>query len=144
MLNLDGLEDWELGLLQEMRLLRDAGALEPVLETMSLLMSALMCEGERQAEEKRLSSRMERVRRQKSQKGQLAQAMKDFMPSASSPDVVATRKLVATRTHSGRLLPVRASRFTQEDARWAMFQQIARAANIAAMNRLRSYVNASA
>lgn len=140
----DGLEDWELGLLFELRLLRDAGALEPVLETMSSLMIALMLEAEIRDQKESSARLTEQIRKQRSQRGPLAQAMKGFRATSPVSDTVAARKLVAARTHSGRLLRDRASRFTEKDARWAMFQQIARAAKIGAMNRLRSYVNASA
>lgn len=142
--HIEGLEDWELDLLFEVRLPREAGALEPVLETMSSLMIALMLEAEQRAQEERWARLTERIGKQRSQKGQLAEAMKSFRPTSPAPDIVAVRRSVAARMHSGRLLGYRASRFTEEDARWARFQQIARAARITATNRLRSYVDASA
>jgi hypothetical protein len=149
--HVDGLEEWELGLLFEIRLLHEAGALAPVLEAMTVAMAALSAEAERQEERQRAKQLKEQIRQQR-RRGELAQALRSAT-QAESPlgghpsgdrDLARMWKTVAERTNAGRLLARHESRFTTEDAIWAMCQQIARATRINAANRVRSYVFGSA
>ena len=138
--NIDDLNDQERDILFEMRLLREAGALDPVLETMSSLMLVLILE----AETLRRDDLMERVAERSSSKAQLDQAIKALKQMPTAPDIATIRRWVATGTNAGRVLRRRASTFSEADRRWARFQQIARAARIADVNRLRKYVGGSA
>src|SRR5438445_3762215 len=96
--DVSGLEDWELELLFELRILREANGMGPVLEAMAACLAALYLEGQRLAWEKQQAQRAEDAKRL--EKGKTARVR--HVPVRFIPDNEFARRLIAEQTASGR------------------------------------------
>src|SRR5712691_4924445 len=90
--DLSGFDEWELELLFELRILREAGAMAPVLEAMASCLAALYLEGERLAWEKRHAKPVT-IRHA----GHVRYVPVQFIPNNEF-----ARKIIAEQTASGR------------------------------------------
>lgn len=97
----DGLEEWELGLFMELRTLKEADVLAPVIEVMAACLEALYVEAERQAWQRKEKRREEESGRQV--KRYLSKPFqKSYIPIKFKPDNLFIRKLIAEQTAAGQ------------------------------------------
>ena len=138
--NIDGLEDWEIGLLCELRILKQAGVIDHVLDLMASVLEALYGEAERQEAERREKERKRVIRRDSKKYGPLAEGLKGVRGYHSmSPENL--RKLINEGTMAGKLLAQ--SGFKRKEILEAMWQEIAQKARYAGINSCRKYVGST-
>ncbi len=142
--NVTGLDDWEMGLLMEMRILKEADALAPLLEVMAASLEVLYLEAERLAWQKREKRREEEFKhRAKRQRAPGKAFQKGYIPLQFKPDNALIRRLIAERTASGQWLSRLDRELRREIAR-SMVEEIAAKARLAGVNACRAYVGATA
>jgi len=141
--NVSGLEEREIGILTELRILDEANALAPVLETIAAVLEVLYLESERQAWEKA-------QRRHESDRDQRAGRLRALgkvsrqrsIPAQFKPDNLRIRKLIAERTAAGQWLG-RLNRELRGEIGRSIVEEISRKARLAGMSRCRAYVGAT-
>jgi hypothetical protein len=134
----EGLDDWEMGLLGELRLLKEAEALAPVLDTIASLMAALSIEADRREWQRERTAR-ESAAKQVYKKSSVRTT---FTPLQFKPDNALLRRLIVENTASGKFLS-RLDRDYRHEIRAAMYAEIAEKARWASVNACRAYVGAS-
>ena len=141
--NISGLEDWEIGLVSEARILKEADALTPVMEVMAACLEVLYLEAERQAWQKSEKRREEEFKsRAKRQRLPGKAFQKGYIPVQFKPDNALVRRLIAERTAAGQWLS-RLDRELRRDIVRSMFEEIAAKARQAGMNACRAYIGAT-
>jgi len=138
-----GLDEREIGILTELRILDEANALAPVLETMAAVLEVLYVESERQAWEKAQQRRQADLARQAAGLRSLGKVSRQkSIPTHFKPDNLRVRKLIAERTAAGRWLG-RLDREIRGEIRRSMVEEISAKARLAGMNRCRAYIGAT-
>lgn len=140
--DLSGFEEWELELLFELRILREADALAPVLDAMASCLAALFLEGERLAWEKRQAQRAEDAKRlakrlTKKRAGHVRHVPVQFIPNNEF-----ARKIIAEQTASGRWIS-RLDRELSREIIAEMYREISAKARLGGINSCRAYVGAT-
>ncbi|OGL15865.1 MAG: hypothetical protein A3F92_09485 [Candidatus Rokubacteria bacterium RIFCSPLOWO2_12_FULL_71_22] len=138
-----GLDDWEMGLLMEMRILKEAGVLTPVIEVMATCLEVLYLEAERQAWQKSEKRREEEFKSQAKRQRLPGKAFqKGYIPLQFKPDNALIRRLIAERTAAGKWLS-RLDRELRRDIARSMVEEIAAKARQAGVNACRAYIGAT-
>ncbi len=141
--NITGLDDWEVGLVLEARILKEADALTPIMEVMAACLEVLYLEAERQEWQKREKRREEEFKnRTKRQRVPGKAFQKGYIPLQFKPDNALIRRLIAERTVAGQWLS-RLDRELRRDIARSMVEEIAAKARQAGVNRCRAYIGAT-
>jgi hypothetical protein len=140
--DLSGFEDWEVELLFELRILREADALAPVLEVMASCLAALYLEGERLASEKQQVQRAKDAKRlaklvTRKHGGHVRHVPVQFIPNNEF-----ARRIIAEQTASGRWIS-RLDRELSREIITEMYREISAKAKLAGINSCRAYVGAT-
>lgn len=142
--HLDGLEDWEVGVLMEMRALDAAGLLEPVLDAILAGLEAMEL---RAVEEKVLEASRRAGRKEEPQgAGTLAAGLLRIRTGLAESERAKARDRVrsdvAARSASGRRL-AGASHYQRNEVIRAMAAEIAEKIHIGRINRGRAFAGTS-
>jgi hypothetical protein len=141
--NVSGLEDREVGLLIELRILNEANVIAPVLEMIAASLEALFLESERQAWQKAQKRRQEDLANKASKLRSLGKVSRQkTIPIQFKPDNMKLRKLIAEKTAAGQWLS-RLDREFSSGIRRSTVEEIAKKARLAGMNRCRAYIGAT-
>lgn len=128
--NVSGLEDWEVGVLQELRLLRRENLLEPVLDAIASCLGVLyqreQLEAQRQKEKKKPAALA----------GTLASQLAKFKPDVERSEI--ERLVVAAKSISGRMLSK--SKYTRKDVLWVIALELAEKRQVARAGRCSAYL----
>lgn len=141
--NVSGLDDREMGLLAELRILDEANMLAPVLEMVAASLEALYVESERQAWAKAQKRQQDDLTHKASKLSSLGKVSRQKqIPVQFKPDNMHVRRLIGERTAAGQWLG-RLDRDLRGDIRRSMVEEIAKKARLAGMNRCRAYIGAT-
>ncbi len=112
--NVSGLEDWEVGVLQEMRLLKQENLLEPVLDAIASCLGVLYQRDQQQAE------RDSKKKTPTSPQGPLAAKLAKLKPQLERREI---EGLIAAKTVAGQMLSK--SKYTRKDILWVIAEELA-------------------
>jgi len=100
--NITGLDDWEMALLMEIGILKDADALAPLMEVIATSLEVLYLEAERLAWQKREKKREEEFKHSAKRQRLPGKAFqKGYIPLQFEPDNALIRRLIEERTAAG-------------------------------------------
>lgn len=135
---IQSLEDWEYGLVCELRILKEAGVLDEVLNLMTSLLEILYTESEKAALEQASKKLKLRISRQAKKQNSIASAFdKTDLFKQATPERY--RELIKEKTVCGRMLFT--SGFSRKEILQVYYEEIAKKAKLAGINRCRSYVS---
>jgi hypothetical protein len=134
----DGLEDWEIGLLSELRILKEADVLDHALDAIASTLEVLYAEADRIEAEKIAKERDRVIKKESSEHGPLADGlMRVHWYRAMTPPKY-LRALITQRTVVGGMLAK--SGYKRREILKVFYQEIAEKARMAGILRCRRYV----
>ncbi len=135
---IDGLEDWEIGILSELRILKEADVLDHALEAIASTMEVLYAEADRMDAEKAALERDRGIEKESKLHGPMAAGLKRVHWYRAMTPPKYFRTLISERTVAGGLLT--RSGYKRHEILKVFYQEIAEKARMAGINKVRRYV----
>jgi len=127
--NVTGLEEWEVGVLQELRLLKQEGLLEPVLDAVA------SCLGVLYQREQYPAQRKKQKEKPAAPSGPMAKKLAKLRPDLERREIEA---LIAANTIAGQMLSK--SKYTRKEILWVIAEEVAGKRLVARAGRCSTYL----